>query len=160
MLFRSQMGRTNIENPRFVYNTEEELLANTPVSGRFTFGTDPYLARNYNLGFFVQDDWRFSRNLTFNLGLRYEYTSMFKVTSLFDDGLPHIFTAPILDDNFALGPFRDPMPTCDHVPAPGHLRTAAMRNGSRLLCETELEDGACVCQLFSGQGLEAICLSP
>ena len=31
--------------------------------------------RNYNLGFFFQDDWKFNQKLTLNLGVRYEYES-------------------------------------------------------------------------------------
>jgi hypothetical protein len=31
--------------------------------------------RNYNLGFFVQDDWKVSTKLTLNLGVRYDYES-------------------------------------------------------------------------------------
>lgn len=37
--------------------------------------------RNYNLGFFVQDDYKFSPRLTFNLGLRYEYEAPLTVAN-------------------------------------------------------------------------------
>ena len=31
--------------------------------------------RNYNLGIYLQDDWKITPKLTVNLGLRYEYES-------------------------------------------------------------------------------------
>lgn len=37
--------------------------------------------RNYNLGFFVQDDWKVTPRLTLNLGLRYEYETPISVVN-------------------------------------------------------------------------------
>ncbi len=50
--------------------------------------------RSWRHFFFIQDDWRISRSLTFNLGLRYEYQpvvhSMFDMIASFDPALGKI----------------------------------------------------------------------
>ena len=52
-----------------------DFLLGFPQQTSLQFGTNSYnfLANSYD--FFVQDDWRFRSNLSFNLGLRYEYNS-------------------------------------------------------------------------------------
>ncbi len=48
-----------------------DLLLGLPASGTIS-GPTPYSMRAYYLAFFVQDDWKLSRTLTLNLGLRWE----------------------------------------------------------------------------------------
>jgi hypothetical protein len=81
-----------------------------PTFGGFTFaqasinpttGDLPEFYRGYRsneIGFYFQDDWKFRPNLTFNLGLRYEYF-----------GPPHNFREGI-DSNFFFGSGVTPVP--------------------------------------------------
>ena len=50
-----------------------DFLLGFPQQTSLQFGTDAYNFRANSYDFFVQDDWRFRSNLSFNLGLRYEY---------------------------------------------------------------------------------------
>lgn len=69
-------GRFDEEVPIIRYGNVADFLANRPNRVQITFGTPDYHARIWDVGFFVQDDWRLRPNLMFNLGLRYEYFSV------------------------------------------------------------------------------------
>ncbi|MBM3752858.1 MAG: TonB-dependent receptor [Acidobacteria bacterium] len=73
---RRLAGRDNIEVPDIRYATVDDMLANRPVQAQVTWGTNPYLLRNWGIGFFVQDDFRVNRRLMLNLGMRYDYQAV------------------------------------------------------------------------------------
>ncbi len=50
-----------------------DFLLGFPQQTSLQFGASSYNFRSNAYDFFVQDDWRFRPNLSFNLGLRYEY---------------------------------------------------------------------------------------
>jgi outer membrane receptor protein involved in Fe transport len=50
-----------------------DFLLGYPQQTSLQFGANSYNFRANAYDFFVQDDWRFRSNLSFNLGLRYEY---------------------------------------------------------------------------------------
>jgi trimeric autotransporter adhesin len=50
-----------------------DFLLGLPQQSSVQFGADTYNFRTNSYDFFAQDDWRFRANLTFNIGLRYEY---------------------------------------------------------------------------------------
>lgn len=52
-----------------------DFLLGFPQQTSLQFGTNAYNFRENSYDFFAQDDWRFRSNLSFNLGLRYEYYS-------------------------------------------------------------------------------------
>jgi hypothetical protein len=70
-------GRYDEETPIYRYGSPEEFLANTPKEVQFTFGQPSYHGRLWELSGFVQDDFRLNSNLVLNLGVRYDYFSVF-----------------------------------------------------------------------------------
>jgi outer membrane receptor protein involved in Fe transport len=69
--------RTNPQNVTVNYTSRSDLLANIPDQSIVTFGNGLYNGSNYTFGFFAQDNWRVAKNLTIDLGLRYDFFSKY-----------------------------------------------------------------------------------
>ncbi len=102
-------SRTNPQNPSFSYQTLAQLLANTPTTISPTFGNGVYTAHLYEFGFFAQDDYRVTKNLVLNIGIRYDYYSNLVVHPNPNGGATTNFYNPngLLDSNFDVGPIRN-----------------------------------------------------
>jgi hypothetical protein len=102
-------GRSDVENPSVSYANEADLLANIPNSITTTFGVNPYTSSSYEIGFFLQDDWRITPKLMLNLGLRYDYFSIFTAKPENADQPAGLYNLDGLRDarNFIFGPLRD-----------------------------------------------------
>jgi hypothetical protein len=72
----SHISRENIETPDIQYANEADFLANIPNRVQITFGVNYFVLRNFNYGFFIQDDFKVSRRLVLNLGTRWDYYSV------------------------------------------------------------------------------------
>lgn len=96
---RLRVTRENIETPSVRYANINDFLANQPNFVQVTFGVDEFAIYASNVGFFIQDDFRLSRNLVLNLGIRYDYYTV----PAERDGRFFNRDAP-----FGAGPFRSP----------------------------------------------------
>ena len=56
----------------------EDFFAGIPTSGSLLLGDPTRDMHNWGYAFFLQDDWRVTRNLTVNLGVRYELNTVVK----------------------------------------------------------------------------------
>lgn len=101
--------RTNPEASWLNYTSRDDLVNNIPSEVAPVFGNGDYVAKMYQAGVFVQDDWQVGGKLVLNLGIRYDY---------FGHLVPHgTKAAPesgfynpdgLLDERtFAVGPIRD-----------------------------------------------------
>ena len=74
-------NRGNPENPRYGFDSIEEMFDRkvNDTYNQFGSGGD-HKSRQYEIGGFVQDDWRASNKLMLNIGLRYDFYSNNVVT--------------------------------------------------------------------------------
>jgi len=96
VFFRRSIGRANIENPDIRFQNEADLLANIPNIVQMTFGTDLYSARSKEWGIFVQDDFRVSKKLVVNFGIRNDYFGNYVARGP-GGGPPHSFNRGFVD---------------------------------------------------------------
>jgi hypothetical protein len=102
-------GRLNIESPVITFLSLDDLLNNIPNQTQFSFGTPKFVGRDYQFSLFAQDDWRVTRNLVINLGLRYDYFSNYTAKGEDQSTLlksAALFNPDGLDSNFRIGPLR------------------------------------------------------
>lgn len=96
VFFRRAIGRANIENPDIRFQNEADLLANIPNIVQMTFGTDLYEATSKEWGFFFQDDWRISKKLVVNFGVRNDHFGNYVARGA-DGGPPNAFNRGFVD---------------------------------------------------------------
>lgn len=98
--------RDNVEAVGWTYSGLPDLLANIPSQINASFGNGEYTAKMWELGFFLQDDWRISSNLTLNLGLRYDYFSRMVAREDKNSGSFLFNPNGLIDDKFSVGAMR------------------------------------------------------
>jgi hypothetical protein len=123
---RMQLNRVSASSPAgfFKFDTLSDFLTNQP--SRFTAGLTPLYVkalRETLMGIYVQDDWRYRPNLTINIGLRWEATTVpteihgrFAILTHITDKTPQVggpfFSNPTLHNfeprvGFAWDPFHN-----------------------------------------------------
>lgn len=65
--------RTNPEAPFLNYTSRDDLVNNIPSEVAPVFGNGNYVAKMYQAGVFIQDDWQVADKLVLNVGIRYDY---------------------------------------------------------------------------------------
>ena len=106
---RYNVFRTNPQNATINYTSLSDLLANTPDQSIITFGNGVYNASNYTFGFFAQDNWRITKRLSIDMGVRYDLFSKFVAQSRVKEQDYGVYNLNgLLDSQFHFGPVRNP----------------------------------------------------
>ena len=74
-------GRTDNNTNNFSYSNLSDFLANIPNQIQINFPVSFYQLHMFQVGAFIQDDWRFRPNLTLNLGVRFDHWTVPKETN-------------------------------------------------------------------------------
>jgi outer membrane receptor protein involved in Fe transport len=74
---REYGSKTNPQANGFTYNNLDDLLANRASAFLLAMGNPPHTAWLDQIGGFIQDDWRVTRKLVLNLGVRYDIYPQF-----------------------------------------------------------------------------------
>lgn len=98
---RMQASNTLTNRPRWVFsgqntsNAFADFLLSLPSQGTYGVGAGVVNLRNFATNLFIQDDWKISRQLTINFGMRYEFNGPPIETQKFFVGFwPDRYTAP------------------------------------------------------------------
>jgi hypothetical protein len=73
IFLQTRGGRIDIGIPTLTFANQADFLANTPSSVLVSLGLADFQLRTSSLGFFIQDDFKVSRKLVLNLGVRWDY---------------------------------------------------------------------------------------
>jgi len=120
----------------------EDFFAGDPFKGSVQVGDPTLHIHNWAYGLFLQDDWRASRNVTLNLGVRYEYSTVISEQhNLLGNFDPNSKTGLIqAGQNGVSGPYnpdhKDFAPRFGFAWDMGGKGTTVLRGGAGLIYET------------------------
>jgi len=101
--------RSNPENPNISFQNKADFLANIPNAVTPSFGSPSFTAHMYELGAFLQDDWRVNSRLVINLGIRYDFYSNMVARPTTNNPVGFYNLAPPTDwSKFNFGKVMDP----------------------------------------------------